>query len=163
MTSSKDRDIGGINIDYYTSAPLQMTKSAELPATPEEVFSTLADYTAMPEWFPGMSAVKVDNADTQTENGAGAVRVCSFGPEQSMTEDIVLFDAPEKLGYTIRDRNFMGMSNHFALVTVETKGGGSLLSWHQFFDHPDPEAFKAQGGAMLEGALENLRVKYLRD
>lgn len=153
------RDIAGVAINIYTSAPLQMTKAVELPASPEEVFATLADYTAMPEWFPGMSSVSVDNAGAQLENGAGAVRVCSFGP-QSMTEDIVLFDAPHKLGYAIRDGNFMGMSNHFALVTVESKGASSLLGWHQFFNHPDSEAFKAQGGAMLGGAFENLQAHY---
>ena len=136
-----------------------MTKTVELPASPEKVFATLSEYTAMPEWFPGMSEVAVDNSAAQTDNGTGAVRVCSFG-EQSITEDIKLFDAPSKLGYAIRDGNFMGMSEHFALVRVEPKGSGSLLTWHQFFNHPDPEAFKVQGGAMLDGAFENLRAHF---
>jgi len=153
------RAIANIAINQHTSAPLQMTKTAELPVSPEEVFATLADYKAMPEWFPGMSAVTVDSSNAETEKGEGTVRVCSFG-DQSMTEDIVLFDAPGKLGYAIRDGNFMGMSDHFALVTVEPKNDGSLLSWHQFFNHPDVEAFKAKGGAMLDRAFKNLRAHY---
>ena len=156
---SQDREVGGLNIDQYTTAPLQMTKTLELPADPQEVFATLTAHAEMPEWFPGMSAAGVDNAHAEREGGAGAVRVCTFGSEV-LTEDIVLTDAPERFAYKIRDGNFMGLREHFALVTLEPSAGGTLLRWRQFFHHPDPEAFNVQGGAMLEGALENLRAKY---
>lgn len=153
------REVAGVPVERYTSAPLQITKTVDLPASPETVFATLADYAAMPSWFPGMSALRIDSSSARGE-GEGVVRVCSFGPAQSMTEDIVLFDAPKKLAYAIRDGNFMGLSGHFALISVEPKGDGSLLTWHQFFNHPDPEAFKVQGEAMLDGAFENLLVHY---
>ena len=154
------RSINRVNIDQYTQAPLQMTKTLELSADPEAVFATLADFTAMPSWFPGMTAVAVDNTSAELDGGAGAVRVCSFGPAQTMNEDILILDPPKTLAYAIREGNFMGLSQHFALVCVEPWGDGSLLSWHQFFHHPDPEAFNAQGGAMLDGALDNLRTKH---
>lgn len=152
-----ERVIDTINVDDYTRAPLQMTKMVRLEAAPGAVFSKLADYTKMPDWFPGMTEVGTDNAAAETENGEGAVRVCSFDPGQIMTEDIVRFDPPDTLAYAIRDGNFMGVSGHLALVTIESEDGGSLVTWRQFFEHPDPDAFNAQGGAMLEGALDNLR------
>lgn len=155
------RHIAGVNVDLYTDAPLRMTKTVALPGEPEAVFSTLTNYKAMPEWFPGMSAVTVNNLDAGAEGGEGAVRVCTFGPDQEITEDIVIFDAPNTLAYAVRNGNFMGMTGHFALLTVEPKKGGSLLSWHQYFNHPDPAAFNARGGAMLDGALRNLLKQYV--
>lgn len=138
-----------------TQAPLQLTKAVKIAAGPEEVFAKLTDYAAMPGWFPGMTEVVTDNSAAEAENGTGAVRVCSFGPER-MTEDIVLFEPPAKLAYAVRDGNFMGMSGHLALITVEPEEGGSLVTWRQFFEHPDAEAFNEQGGAMLEAALNNV-------
>lgn len=154
------REIAGVDIDQYTSATLQITKTMVLNAKSEQVFSRLTNYTAMPNWFPGMSEVKVDNSGARATNETGAVRICSFGPEQNMTEDIVIFDEPFKLGYAIRDGNFMGMSKHFALVTVEPENNGSKLSWYQFFDHPDPESFNIQGNALMDGAFKNLQALF---
>lgn len=153
------RDISGVNIDLYTSAPLQITKTLNLPASSEKTFATLSDYTRMPSWFPDMSQVVVDNSNANNENEEGAIRICSF-QDQSMKEDIVLFDAPNKLGYTIRNGNFMGMSEHFALIIVESKNKDSLLTWYQFFNHPDLKAFKAKGSAMLDEAFKNLRTQF---
>jgi uncharacterized protein YndB with AHSA1/START domain len=157
MNSS--RLIEGVEIDKYTTAPLQLHKSLFVKATPDEVFKTLANHTAMPEWFPGMTAVRVNCDHAKEEGGAGTVRCCAFG-EQEMTEDIVLSEAPSLLAYAIRDGNFMGLSDHFALVTVKAQNEGSLVSWHQFFNHPYPDVFNEQGGVMLEGALNNLHEHF---
>jgi ribosome-associated toxin RatA of RatAB toxin-antitoxin module len=153
------RIIEGIEIDSYTKAPLQLHKSLFVTATPDEVFTTLANHTAMPEWFPGMTAVRVNCDPAQEEGGVGTVRYCAFG-EEEMTEDIVLSQAPTLLAYAIRDGNFMGLQNHFALVTVKAQDEGSLVSWYQFFNHPYPDVFNEQGGGMLEGALNNLRHRF---
>jgi uncharacterized protein YndB with AHSA1/START domain len=152
------RLIEGISIDTYTKAPLQLHRSLLVKATTDEVFKTLSNHTAMPEWFPGMTAARV-NCDHAKEGGAGTVRYCAFG-EEEMTEDIVLSEAPNLLAYAIRDGNFMGLSDHFALVTVKPQVDGSLVSWSQFFNHPSPDVFNEQGGIMLEGALHNLRHRF---
>jgi uncharacterized protein YndB with AHSA1/START domain len=153
------RLIEGVEIDNYTTAPLQLHKSIFVKATPDEVFKTLAHHTAMPEWFPGMTAVRIACDHAKEEGGAGTVRYCAFG-EQEMTEDIVVSEAPKLLAYAIRDGNFMGLSEHFALVTVTSQNDGSLVSWSQFFNHPYPEVFNEQGGVMLEGALNNLGQRF---
>lgn len=153
------RIIEGVEIDSYTTAPLQLHKSLLVNVAPNEVFDTLANHTAMPEWFPGMTAARVNGDHAQEEGGAGTVRYCAFD-EQEMTEDIILSESPKLLAYAIRDGNFMGLSDHFALVTVKVQHEGSLVSWHQFFNHPYPEVFNEQGGVMLEGALNNLRERF---
>jgi uncharacterized protein YndB with AHSA1/START domain len=153
------RLIEGIDVGAYTNAPLQLQKRLLVNATPDEVFKTLANHTAMPEWFPGMTAARINCDHAEEEGGAGTVRYCAFG-EQEMTEDIVVSQTPKLLGYAIRDGNFMGLSDHFALITVKAEDGGSLVSWSQFFHHPQPDVFNQQGGMMLEGALQNLMQRF---
>lgn len=150
------RRIADIDIDQYTKASLQLHEALLARANPEEVFQVLANHTAMPEWFPGMTAARIDVNDTKVVGGTGTVRRCAFG-EQEMTEDIILFEAPRLLAYTIRDGSFMGLRHHFALITITSHQDGSLIDWYQFFDHPNIEAFKDQGQTMLTGALDNLQ------
>ncbi|MEM6431187.1 MAG: SRPBCC family protein [Deinococcota bacterium] len=154
------RYFADVNVNQYTYAPLQLKKVIELSTSPEQVFATLSDYSAMPDWVPGMSYVAVDNTKALLENGVGTVRTCNFEDGQSMVEDIVLFDAPTMLAYSVRDGNFMGMSEHFALITMQASKQGCVLSWYQFFNHPDVAAFVAQSAALLDTACDQLKLNY---
>ena len=65
------------DISYIDQAPLQFINTADLKASPAEVFASLADCEAWLRWFPDMKS-----AEWQGTPGVATDRLVKVGPMQ---------------------------------------------------------------------------------
>ncbi len=154
--ASKAHDI---DVSAFTSAPLRYSTQVHLDAKPDAVWALVSDHEALPTYFAPVKTVTVDNSKATRENGVGAVRSCNL-MGQDLREDIRLFEPGRALGYSVVHGGVPGVTDHFGLVSLRPDGDGTLLTWSQYFDHPEPEPVVKQIGGLLGMAETGLIEKF---
>jgi uncharacterized protein YndB with AHSA1/START domain len=81
---------------FTATAPLRVTVSREIAATPDRVFATLADTGSWPRWFPGLHAARWTSPRPY---GVGSTREVSVGP-MDVTEEFIVWEPGERWGFT---------------------------------------------------------------
>ena len=109
----------------------QLTRHIEINATPEEVWSVVADSSRLPEWAPPVQGI---SEISHGPEGVGTTRVCEVdfaGRPGTMTERCVEFDPPRRAGYVV-DEDSLGFGKMFAdygfTVTIEERPNGSSIA-----------------------------------
>ena len=160
-TAVATRTIGTLNIDQVTRAPRRLSKSVRLEAGQKKVFDFIRQHENWTRWFPILKAVSVDNSQAQSAGGNNCIRHCTLVNGVQFSEKIVGYDPPNQFGYAIEDDNPLGVQGHLAVVTVEAEaGGGSILRWHQYFDHPQAETFVQEVNQILDGGIQSLLERF---
>lgn len=157
MDMLNERTVGKLNIDEVAQTPLRLIKTARLLASPAEVFAVVSDHVGTGAWFPVVEKVQVDNTHAEVAGGQGATRYCTLSNGAVLTEKIVGFDPPHLFGYAVADGNTFGVQGHLALINLETDAKShTLLTWRQYFNHPDIDALTKEISAMLDGGIQGL-------
>lgn len=149
---------GGFDISQITKAPLRLAKSIWLKASQEKIFAIVSNHTELPSLFPWVQSVTVESSQAEVEGGVGARRCCNFGNGLVLEETIVGWNPPQMYAYSCQDEtNPFGLRGHLGLVTCQTDAeGGTILTWRQYFDHPNPQAMVEKMDGSLSGAIQKL-------
>ncbi|BBA88830.1 SRPBCC family protein [Mycobacterium pseudoshottsii] len=99
---------------------------ARCAASPEQVWTVLADHEPMAQWTPFQRSEVLSTGDT---DGVGLVRRLSGGPAgMSVVERVVAAEAPYRFEY--RAKGAPGLNRYHAFVTVEPdSSGGCTITW----------------------------------
>ncbi|MEM1184444.1 MAG: SRPBCC family protein [Planctomycetota bacterium] len=134
------RTAGPIQIDSVTAAPLQITRSVELDAAPGDVFDFVVDPASWPNLLGMIESVKVVGTGR-----VGSTREVTLSDGSMIVEEITSYTRPRggeggAYGYSIESGNPFGVEGHLGAIVVNpADGGGTVLQYHQYFDHPDLE------------------------
>jgi len=127
------RVIGSVQVDEQTTAGLQFAIEVELEASPAEVWEYVSDSMNLAEMSSSVDSVSVvGNIRTLTmADGETVVEIITADDDGSMT-----------FAYTLAADNVSGLVNHLAVVQVRPADvrDGSVVSWSQFFDHPESDS-----------------------
>ena len=132
------RIIGSLEVDKITQAPVQVIRSVTLAATPQQVFDFVTDHQNWPGFLSPIESVAVTG-----DGRRGSQRSFALAGGGTVSERIVAFDEPGADGmatfaYAVEPGNPFGVQGHLAVLELRpADGGGTALSYHQFFDHPD--------------------------
>jgi uncharacterized protein YndB with AHSA1/START domain len=108
------------NLTWIPSAPIVLTDTFSLRASPERVFECLADIGSWSDWYGGMKKVRIDGP----ASGVGAVRTVWVGTTR-VQERFLEWAPGERLT--------------FAIVGSNTPGLGSMVEdWALAADPSDP-------------------------
>lgn len=154
------RQIMNLKVDDLTSSPLQLTKRIQLNAAPDKVFALLERYEEMPKWLNAVQHVQCDRTSAKGTNGIGTQRVCQLQNGATLTEAIVGFEPARLIAYSVSNDNPMGVRDHLAVVTTEPSGSGTLLTWRQYFSHPQAEQMVTMVDGMLDAGFQRLAKGY---
>jgi uncharacterized protein YndB with AHSA1/START domain len=161
MLATTPRTVGSLNIDAVTSAPLRVIKTTRLNAPLAEVFAIIADHGGLSAWFPLIEQVQVDHHNAAVEGGDGTIRSCTLQGGAVLHETIMGYDPPHMYGYSIADGNAFGVQNHLGVVSLAADdAGNTILTWHQYFDHPEADTVAQQVSGMLDAGIEGLIARF---
>jgi hypothetical protein len=161
MLATTPRTVGTLNIDTVTSAPLRVITTARLDAPLVEVFAVIADHGGLSAWLPLIEQVQVDHSNAAVEGGDGTVRSCTLQGGAILQETIIGFDPPHMYGYTIADGNAFGVQNHLGVVSLAADDrGNTILTWQQYFDHPEADMAAQQYSAAHDLGIQGLIARF---
>ncbi|MFQ5697193.1 MAG: SRPBCC family protein [Myxococcota bacterium] len=106
----------------------------EIPAPREAVWSLLTDSSRCARWA-GFHEVVVRQQGDPPPEGLGAIRVLRGGGI-ALEEEITAYDPPRLLGYRLTAG--LPIRDHRAAVLLETRIGGTRLTWTARFRSPVP-------------------------
>ena len=146
----------------FTNAPLRLAKSVQLHAPQDTVFALVADHERVPELFPWVQCVTVDNSRARIRGGLGARRACNFGNGLVLEEVIVGWEPSRMYAYAgVEETHPFGMKGHVGLVTCEQQSDGqSILTWRHYFDHPNPQAMQEKMECSFKQAVQSLIKRF---
>ena len=161
--AEKTRDFGELHVDQFTSAPQRAHVKAHFVAAPEQVFARIGDHRNLRDWINEIDhLVEVDHSQSITpgRSNVGTTRVCDFAG-MKLTERMQFWEPGVSYAYTILDGEDAVATQHLGVFTIEEDGGGgSILSWRQYFE---PKPWSLKGHMMpfimpgiMERALDNL-------
>ena len=78
------------------------TEDIEISASPEQVWSVLADIGSIYQWNPGVEYSEQTNSG---DVGVGATRYCKLGGKNYLNEEVTFFDPNRRLTIRITDTN----------------------------------------------------------
>ncbi|MEO1028747.1 MAG: SRPBCC family protein [Pseudomonadota bacterium] len=145
------RIIGSVNVDDNTSAPLQYSRSAELNASPGEVWAFITSSKGLAEILDPLESV--------SETADGRSRTLQFVGGPAVVENVVANDAATRThAYALAEPNPFGISDHFGVITVTPADAreGSVVAWSLHFNHPDAQAAVPGMISVLDSAMANL-------
>lgn len=108
---------------------------AESSAPVETVWQLLSTVATWPEWSRHKLA-RLEREGSPTPDGVGAIRVLGTNPAKparANREEVVAFDAPTHLGYTLLSG--LPLHDYRSDVTLAaTPAGGTRITWESRFD-----------------------------
>ena len=117
----KERDLA-----WVSTAPVVLTDTFNLAATPQQVFDLLADLEGWSNWYGGMKKVRIDGADT----GVGATRTVWVGTTR-VAERFIEWRPGERLTFAITSSNTPGLGSmveDWAVAADPSDPGRSVLT-----------------------------------
>ncbi len=145
---------GSVAVDEHTAAPLQLSRSAEVRANTETVWSYLTDANNLPELFASIRSVD--------ESKRGTKRVVRLANGGTVRETVVADDdSARTFGYAIADSNSMQIDDHLAVVTVlpADERQGSVVTWSHYFNAQGDKT-RVEMANSLAAAFERLTDKF---
>jgi hypothetical protein len=141
LTSSFAHDlkwVGAFSIDGVTTAPLQIVAMAYVELPCEDVFDLTV--AGLSQWVPQVEDVAFDHSLSSTpgQMGVGSLRTSTFDGSR-LQERIEHWDPPRSYAFRIlvdTSEADIPITDHMGLFLVESKQGGSLITWRQYFQ-PD--------------------------
>jgi len=150
------------NAATYTQAPLRNRIRVELKTSVSEVWALAGNLSRLPEYSAGLARVDIDK-DT---HGTFKDYVCHFKPMaeggESIThrENIRWYEPNRGYASTAEEPNALGMTNTFALMTLETAGGGTFMTYAMYYDAVDLAGMKIANDQALVDIGEQLIARF---
>ncbi|MEO1118424.1 MAG: SRPBCC family protein [Pseudomonadota bacterium] len=144
---------GAVQVDQHTAAPLQFSRSAEVSATPDQVWAYLSENGNVASLFENVRSISY--ADV------GETRRVKLNSGGTVNETVVTNDSQSHTySYAISDKNPIGISDHLAVLTVSPadERDGSVVTWNHYFDAEDGNAGSSMSDS-LDSALATLTAK----
>ncbi|MEO0586536.1 MAG: SRPBCC family protein [Planctomycetota bacterium] len=138
-----------------------MSRGVHLHASPTEVFTLLADDANWVALIGPVESIESDGAPRVDRD-----RTVSLANGATLTERLVAFDAPAMgkpgvYAYSIAPDNPFGLADHVGVFEIApADGGGTNLTWHQVFNHPDPAGLEPTMSFFMDGMLANVMYRY---
>ena len=123
-------------VRQVTQAPLRMAGQFHFAVAPDVLFPHISDPLKMASWFPLIKGGTLDHSPSCAigDWGAGSKRQCHTHGMGTLFETIHYWDAPNAYTYEVRNL-MMPIKDHLALMVAQADGsGGSLMTWHQYFN-----------------------------
>ena len=147
-------------IDWITHAPVQAHGAATSSASPDAVFSVLADHAGWVEWFPNVKRVDV----TGPAAGVGARRRVKI-PMVTVEEEFIVWDPGSRWSFTATST-----SPHWARSLIEDcrltprPDGGTDIDYSMYFEPVGPVGWmmKRSVGRIstaIQQAMDNLATR----
>ncbi|MET8130748.1 MULTISPECIES: SRPBCC family protein [unclassified Streptomyces] len=130
------RQLRPVGPDFVETAPLRLVFAREVAASPEAVFSALAeDVSGWSEWFSAVTLAR------PTANGAG--REVRLRGGTRFEETVLVSEAPEVYAYRVDATNAPGLRALVEEWRLAPAGTGTRVQW----------TFAADGTALFRAAL----------
>ncbi len=150
-----------IDITPWTAAPLQITLTTILKASPDVVFHALSDPEMMCQVFSWMDSVTVASPVASGEQTVGVLRTCIMDNGLVLEEEIVDWQPPQGYAYRGIDATHpFGMRGHVSVLSFTPVECGCQFVWQQYFDHSNIPAMREQLKQSMEAAVETLLRRF---
>ena len=104
----------------------EVSAEIEVQVAPQKAWEILSDLTAMQNYMPGLSEVRLTS---ESSGGLGAERHCRFDDGVELTERVVEWN-PEK-DYTLETTAFKGVPMRTNVITFSLRGDGDQTTLTQ--------------------------------
>jgi uncharacterized protein YndB with AHSA1/START domain len=114
------------DLAWVPTAPVVLTDTFSLGATPQQVFDVLADLRGWSNWYGGMKKVRIDGADS----GVGATRTVWVGSTR-VAERFIEWRPGERVTFAIIGSNTPGLGSmveDWAVAADPTDASRSVLT-----------------------------------
>ena len=112
--------------DWIDTAPITVTESVDIAASPAVVWSLVADHASWPEWFTALDRVEPLGAPTGVGGGrrviAGRVRI---------DEEFTAWDEEEHFAFSVVHSGIPVLHALAESVRLEPSEAGTLVTYHQ--------------------------------
>ena len=159
-----ERQVMGVDVDQFTTAPLRQHKQVTLNAPVETVFRYVGDHEAMTDWIPLMHRVTVDHSHSNNGPhlcGVGSIRTCELGPDK-ISERIVVWEPDQMFAYRVIDgQKGVPIDGGFGLVTFEPIGARhTLMNYRVYYEpkkwNPKATMMPVMVSLQINGGMKNL-------
>lgn len=135
---------------------MKASHAATVSATPEQVWTLVADHEGMSGWGPFLS-VTIDKPSEATPGGVGTVRrINAPGPAPAIVEEITEFEPGQRLAY----KGLAGVpfKNYRGAIDLERVPAGTRITWTLQADNKLPNAtLKPLAAGMLTALVRQVR------
>ena len=136
--------------EWTATAPVKVSASREMRATPDQVFAALADHETWPEWFDALS--KVERLGDQAE-GVGSRRRVHIGGRAVIDEEFIVWEPGRAWGFTVYDSSPRVLKSLNELVTIQQTGADRVRVTYLMAIEPT----RAVGLLLRAGATRQLK------
>lgn len=161
MPPPPPRSLGDLPVDDLTTAPLQILRSTTLDARPKKVFSYLSDSKNWPAWFESVASVRLEASGTEKLGQTGTLRHFALHDGGMISDRVVALAEGRHFAWSTTADNPYGLVDHLGVLSLEAYGkSGTVLTWAQYFGHPEAETLAPQIGTVVEGALARFHQRF---
>ena len=127
---------------------LEVTKSADIAASPETVWKTIAEFCSIGQWHPAVA-----KCDPSTKDGKTLRSITLKGGGVINEEQTAIDDSGMDYSYKILNSP-LPVTDYKSTIKVEKAGSGSKVTWMGTFEAkgaPDAKAEEVIGGIYEAG------------
>lgn len=145
-------------LDWMDNAPMRVSVSRSIGASPDAVFAVLADHESWPDWFAGLTKAEVTGA----ASGVGAKRTVVARGLGRIDEEFISWEPGASFGFSVVAMRRPVFKTLNELLTIEPTTEGATVTYTQAFEPKtwaQPVVALAAKGPIpkaLRGALEGL-------
>ena len=107
--------------EWIHAAPFQASATREIAATPDEIFTALADHERWPEWFSAI--IRVERFGDLDE-GVGSKRRVFINKRVAVDDEFNVWEPGVRWGFVVLSATVPGLRSMTELVTIDELGAG---------------------------------------
>lgn len=153
--------IGTLEVAQHTQAPLQLSRSVLLDATPREVYDLIADAQNWVEIVGPAQSVSVSGS-----GGVGSVRTFTMQNGAEISDRVVAANSPTSrapgvFAWSAPKDNAYGLRDHLAAIEfAAAENGGTFVNFYVIYNHDAPDQVAQGFGGQMDGMLANLAYRF---